>query len=336
MQFFCGFLFDLYDFLCNNATISKPMAFQNYPSVCPICKEGKQFLFIRDFQEKEHRYSLYQCLDCQVQFWEPMKNFNSEWYEDNNPYKIRDILVPKIFRGYHKSFLKKHNSFSKGTKILDLGCCTGEFLFELEKRGCQVRGVDSDKEAIRIAQKYFSLKRVFAMTFEEFFQKKDLPKFDIITFFEVIQYLDDPLKFIESAKNLLKPNGTIVLSIPCRDRMLVNSSNWDFPHTGSLTRWNTTAVLNLFQKYNFTIVSVEYLEQFKILSEAFSGKLATGLVNKSIATVGDKKTFIMLPKIIYFLGRFKYYIVSAVPAFFLWFMGKITKRNNGIMLVELQ
>jgi len=312
------------------------MAFQNYPSVCPICKEGKQFLFIRDFQEKEHRYSLYQCLDCQVQFWEPMKNFNSEWYEDNNPYKIRDILVPKIFRGYHKSFLKKHNSFSKGTKILDLGCCTGEFLFELEKRGCQVWGVDSDKEAIRIAKKHFALKNVFAMSFAEFFKKKDLPKFDIITFFEVIQYLDNPLQFIKSVKNLLKPNGTIVLSVPCRDRMMVNSNNWDFPHTGSFTRWNKTAVLNLFKKYNFTIVSVEYLEQFKILSEVFSGKFSTDLVNKSIAILENKKRFTIIPKIIYFLAFFKNYFVSAVPVFFSWSIGKITKRNNGIILVELQ
>lgn len=312
------------------------MAFQNHPKTCPICKKGKQFLFIRDFRKKGNKYSLYQCLECQVQFWQPMKSLGLKWYANNNPYKIRDILEPKVFRGYHKNFLKNHESFSEGTKILDLGCCTGEFIFELEKRGCQVWGVDSDKEAIRIAKKYFALKTVFAMTFEEFFQKKDLPKFDIITFFEVIQYLDNPLKFIGNVKKLLKPNCKIILSVPCRDRMLVNSNNWDFPDTGSFTRWNKTAVLNLFKKYNFNILYVEYSEQFKILSEVFSGKFATGLVNKSIAISGNKKIFIIFPKIMYFLSRFKNYFISAVPTFFLWSVGKITKRNNGVILIELQ
>lgn len=310
--------------------------FQKKPDICPICRKGREFEFIRDFENGENRYSLHQCLDCQVQFWLPMKNLGNEWYEKNNPYKIRDIIEPKIFRQYHKNFLNRHKDFPKDTKVLDLGCCTGEFIFELKKRGCDVFGVDSDEESIRIAKKHFALEKLFAMPFDEFFKKADLPKFDVITFFEVIQYLNNPLEFIENVKNLLKPDGIIVLSVPCRDRMFANLNEWDFPHTDSLTRWNKTAILNLFKKFNFNASYINYLEQFKILSESVGGKIRTGLVNKSLILSKDKNRFSIIPKVIYFLGRIKSYFVSVCPAFFLWITGKIFQRNNGIILIELK
>ena len=71
-------------------------------------------------------------------------------------------------------------------------------------------------------QKLFWLKNVFVADLNSFFDGNvaEFPKFDIITFFEVLEHLDNPLYFIEGVVKLLKPNGKLVISVPSRERLL--------------------------------------------------------------------------------------------------------------------
>lgn len=308
----------------------------DYPIICSICKAGENFKFIRDFYKEQTKYSLYQCSECYVQFWLPQTVARRKWYEqEGNPYQIRDLVKLKVNRGYHSFFLKRYKNLSKGVRVLDLGCGTGEFLSELEKRGCEVWGLDFDREAIKIAKQRFGLKNIYALSFEEFFKKENLAKFDVITFFEVLEHLNDPLVFIQNLKKLLKPSGKIVLSAPFRERMLPNLNNWDFP-PHHFTRWNRESILNLFSKCGFSISYIDYVEEFKILSESISGKFKTGLVGKSLTFTSNKKKSLTIPKIVYFLGRLKDLFLGKIPAVFLWFICKIQKRKNGIIYVEAE
>ena len=145
----------------------------NHPKICPICREVEHFKFIRGFNKERSEYSLYQCSGCWVQFWLPLKTVGHNWYEKNSPYQIRDLVGSGIYRGYHKDFLKRYKSFPQNTKVLDLGCGTGEFISELEKRGCHVWGLDFDRGATKIAKERFGLKNVYSLSFADFFQRKD-------------------------------------------------------------------------------------------------------------------------------------------------------------------
>ncbi|MFC1630145.1 class I SAM-dependent methyltransferase [Patescibacteria group bacterium] len=308
------------------------MPFQEHPKTCPICNQGKEFNLIRDFKREQDRFSLYQCSECQVQFWVPLKNPGIEWYEAGSGYKTKDIIKPKVYRAYHKKILETYSSFPENAKVLDLGCGSGEFIKKLQERGCEVWGVDLNRTAIKTAKEYFNLENVFSMDFKDFFKKRDLPKFDIICFFEIIEHLDNPLEFIQNVKKLLKPNARIILSTPCRERMLLNLNTWDFP-PHHFTRWNEEAILNIFRKHEFTIFTIKYLEQFKILSESVGGKFTTGLVNRSLNASGKYTIF---PKTVHFFGRLKSFAIGTIPAVLLWAFGRVLKRNNGIMLIELQ
>ncbi len=310
------------------------MPFQETPKICPICQEGKQFKFIEDYQRRSDKFSLFECKSCETQFWMPFENPGAEWYGKSNRYEIIDILKPKIYKEYHKRFLSIYKNFPQNTKVLELGCGTGEFLAELQKRGCQVWGVDFDKNAIKVAKKYFDLKNVFALSFDDFFQRRDLPQFDVITFFEVIEHLDNPLEFIQNVKKILKPDGKIILSTPCRDRFLVGLAHWDFP-SHHLTRWNKTAISNLFQKINFSISQIDYVGEFRTLVAAFNEKFRLRLVNKVTKVSAQKEKMNILPKLIHFGATLKEYIIGSIPAFFLWVVGKIRKRNQGTMLIKL-
>jgi len=306
----------------------------NHPKICPICQNAKNFLLVKDFARENTKYYLYECPKCKVQFWLPRVVVTKEWYEkEGNPYHIRDLAKLKISRGYHKFFLEKYKNLPQGTRVLDLGCGTGEFLAELSKKGCDVFGLDFDRDAVKIAGQRFGLKNVYAMSFEEFFKKQDLPKFDMITFFEVIEHLPDPLTFISEVKKLLKPSGKVVLSTPCRERMLANLNSWDFP-PHHLTRWNKEAILKVFSISGLRVSDVLYVEELKILSESAAARFKTGLVGKSLQGKSGQKKSLVIPKIIYFMGRAKHMVLGKFPALFLWAFSKMIGRNNGIMYIE--
>jgi len=66
------------------------------------------------------------------------------------------------------------------------------------------------------------------MSLEEFYEyaKEKNLKFDIITFFEVLEHQDKPREFLEMVKGLLKEGGYIAGSVPNRNRLFVEM-DWE-------------------------------------------------------------------------------------------------------------
>jgi len=281
-------------------------------------------IFIQQFRVKDipdSSYSLYECQKCKVQFWSPFRNPGSEWYEAQEHYRLDE---PKVYRGYHMTFLDSSPVFPQGTRVLDIGCGTGELLGELHKRNCEVWGVDSDKRDIEVAKQFFGLSNLYAMPLDDFFLKMDLPLFDIITFFEVLEHLDNPLAFIDNVKKLLKPGGRIIMSVPSRDRMLANLYDWDFPPY-HLSRWNVTAISNLFAKIGFKINSIKYSDETMHFLELF-----TGLLRKMPSRFRPGRLLGSRPE-----G----WLFIRLPATVLLLLGiivrPVTNIRNGVMVIEL-
>jgi SAM-dependent methyltransferase len=74
------------------------------------------------------------------------------------------------------------------------------------------------------------------MSLEEFYEyaKEKNLKFDVITFFEVLEHQDKPREFLEMVKGLLKEGGYIAGSVPNRERLFVEMDwkdrfHWDYP-----------------------------------------------------------------------------------------------------------
>lgn len=111
-----------------------------------------------------------------------------------------DIVVNFI-----KPFLKKTS------KILDIGCYTGDLL-KILTQGSDYYGVDNDESALRIARERG------AKTFLVDFEIQKLPfenqKFDIIIATEILEHLKDPEKLIVQIKNLLAEHGAVIISLP--------------------------------------------------------------------------------------------------------------------------
>lgn len=328
------------------------MSLQPSPKICPVCQEESNFKFIRDFSSQRGNFSLYECVKCYVQFWEPFRSPGPEWYKAQKKYATKE---PRLYRGYHKKFLSLYPTFPEGTKILDVGCGRGELLQELRKRGCECWGVDFDELTIRAAKERLRLQNLFSMDLIEFLGKKDLPEFDIITSFEVIEHLDDPLSFLQGIKKHLKKSGKIILSTPSRERLMPDEYSWDFPPT-HLSRWNEEAIATLAKKINFEISSVHYVDQFLHLFELFSEKTRSGLVKKIVKFISGKKKDIsedqkkttcvpakedfsnkskLLPRLLLKAAKIKNALVAGIPAVLVCSLSRALGIKNGVMVIEL-
>jgi 2-polyprenyl-3-methyl-5-hydroxy-6-metoxy-1,4-benzoquinol methylase len=135
-----------------------------------------------------------------------------------------------------------------------VGCNNGVFLAEAEKMGYDVTGLDFNRYAIEAGKQAFGLKKLYCCTLDEFSTNFPSERFDVITFFEILEHLEDPNKFIETIKGMLNPKGFIALSVPNR-HMVVNSLGaTDYP-PHHLTKWSSKAIKTFLESHGLTIVA---------------------------------------------------------------------------------
>lgn len=119
-------------------------------------------------------------------------------------------------------FLKKLKAIKLITKlskpyILDIGCGWGDFEEVLEQEKIPYLGIDVNKEAIEICKKKGLNCRLQKLNQ---WNNETIKQFDVITLFQVIEHLQNPLPLLQSAKKLLKPNGIILITTPNNDTPL--------------------------------------------------------------------------------------------------------------------
>jgi SAM-dependent methyltransferase len=191
---------------------------------CPICEneiEENSFTEIYIFPFNKQEYKKYECSNCDLHWWEPFKIipqfYESEVFEGYIPF--HEGIRSRI-EHYHQQFFIHFPKDVKG-RLLDVGCGDGVFLREAQKHGFEVWGIDFDSKSIEIAKRHLRADTLYAMSLEEFYgyAKENNLAFDVITFFEVLEHQDNPKKFLEMVKNLLKKDGYIVGSVPNRDNI---------------------------------------------------------------------------------------------------------------------
>ncbi len=143
-----------------------------------------------------------------------VENPNSSWY------KILHLVEP-------------------GSKVLDIGCSSGNFGEELIKeKKCIVDGIELDHEDAQEARK--KLRNVFELNIETDPLDEITDKYDFIYFGDVIEHLVDPSKALKRLKPLFKneKNAKILFSLPNMShisvRLMLLNGNFEYGKTGLL------------------------------------------------------------------------------------------------------
>ena len=105
----------------------------------------------------------------------------------------------------------------RNAKILDIGCGGGLFLSILKHQGADVTGIElSDSRAHYAITRHGLVIHKHPIE-SNFWQNGFANHFDAVTLWDVIEHVNYPRQTLQSAVNVLKRGGLLLIDTPCRD-----------------------------------------------------------------------------------------------------------------------
>lgn len=150
-----------------------------------------------------------------------------------------------------------------GSRVLDVGCSTGNFGEALEGlKGCAVTGIDINENDVEVART--KITAAYVLDISQPGARDVLGQFDVIVYADVIEHLTDPRAALAASLELLAPGGVIVYSIPNMGHVSVRLDLLEgrFPYTalGLLDRthlhfYDRREVHEVFESSGYMITS---------------------------------------------------------------------------------
>ncbi|MBA7597474.1 Ubiquinone biosynthesis O-methyltransferase [subsurface metagenome] len=174
---------------------------------CNLCNQDRTKVI---WQEPPYR--IVRCQNCGLIYLNPrpeakeLVQLYSREYFTNYYLKNREERIV-----YFQRRLEEIEEFKKGESLLDIGCGVGFFLKVAQEFGWQVEGVEPSPFAVRFARTQYGL-RVFQGELKEANFSSNF--FDLITMWDVLGHLSNPMGYLKEAFHLLKRGGVIVLKVP--------------------------------------------------------------------------------------------------------------------------
>ena len=144
--------------------------------------------------------------------------YNSRWDSVERLLGTTDLHYHFRTKPLFKFFSQKEHGGD--VRVIEFGCGDGSNLFELKSRlpSMTAVGVDIDSSSINAARKcatvmgYENFNFVCAHTLNA--TEKDVASFDFVLLMDVLEHLTDARALMDEVSTLLKPNGTILISVP--------------------------------------------------------------------------------------------------------------------------
>jgi SAM-dependent methyltransferase len=111
-----------------------------------------------------------------------------------------------------------------GGRVLDVGCGTGYFLGAANQEW-EVWGLDPAPEAVAFCHTR-GLTRVRQGTSDDL-RSLDLPQVDAVTFFDVLEHLDNDQAALEAARTRLEPGGMVLATVPAYPWLWSQHDEWN-------------------------------------------------------------------------------------------------------------
>ncbi len=218
-------------------------AFSSLMKICPLCHSQAIQLTLTapDYRFGGHaQHQVWRCLHCGLGFTQPplsSQELATAYPQDYDPHLqvstpaggLRHRLAATILRSYGyaqpaaiplpaflvrplaniRSWVWSPPPAPSGN-LLDVGCGSGAYGASLLRLGWRVDGVEPDQTAAERARQ--AGLQVQACTIQE--AKLPNSKYDVITFWHVLEHLDDPVDALRHVLPALRTDGILLIEVP--------------------------------------------------------------------------------------------------------------------------
>ena len=184
---------------------------------CLLCGSSR-----RAVMHEQKPFQIVRCADCsfvytlprlspdalkkmyQVDYWksDAAKDFGYTDYVADEPLYLKTFEL-------RADLVEKHRK--PPARLLDVGCAAGFALTALRARGFDVHGVELSAEMAALARKRLGANVACDVIHCGVLEEGLFGgKFDVITMFDVVEHIEDPVAFLATARRMLNPGGVIV------------------------------------------------------------------------------------------------------------------------------
>ncbi len=250
---------------------------------CEFCSKNKfEFLFYA--KDKHHnipgKFKIVKCKSCGLIFINPQpqgkeleRHYPKSYYSFSKITKRRKsklrVLLYNVYFNPHKGnyllkflflplkFYLRGTIISKSKKLLDVGCGSGQFLYEMKQLGLEVYGVEPGNFDKKNAKKLdLNIKNTDLI-------KAKYPSnyFDIITINQVLEHINNPIENLQEIKRIMKKGGILIIGVPnhnCLAHWLFRK-NWyalDVPR--HLFDYSDKILMDKLKRGGFQIEKIRY------------------------------------------------------------------------------
>jgi 2-polyprenyl-3-methyl-5-hydroxy-6-metoxy-1,4-benzoquinol methylase len=166
----------------------------------------------------------------------------------------------------------------RNKRVLEVGPATGYVTKVLQQRGCRVWCIENDAEAAEVAAEFSERMVVANVETVDFNSTFPEERFDVVTFGDVLEHLVDPMGVLMRVKDVLKPGGCVVASVPnvahASIRLSLLKGQFNYTEMGLLDRTH----LRFFTRESladlFFQAGYEVRDWRRILTDPFATEIA--------------------------------------------------------------
>ena len=180
---------------------------------CPVCRDTRRHAVVA-----QNGLGVARCLNCGQRYVWPAPSdsalaaiYDRSYYRGGHGsvgFNDYAALTPARRRMFNRHLDRIERLIRPG-RVLDVGCATGDFLLVAQERGWEALGVDPSPAR---EQALAAGVRIIGRTIDD----ADVAphSVDLITFWDVLEHLPDPVASLRRARELLAPGGLVAATVP--------------------------------------------------------------------------------------------------------------------------
>jgi 2-polyprenyl-3-methyl-5-hydroxy-6-metoxy-1,4-benzoquinol methylase len=186
----------------------------------------------RLYRTTSQPFTVAACGKCGMLRLSPPPADLAPYYPETYWFSPGENVASRAEEGYRRLVLRDHLAFivtalrDAPGPLLDVGCGGGLLLKLLRDRGFRGIGFDFSKSAAAVAWRQNGVPVMCGLLPQAPLRPAS---FGAVTMFHVVEHLPDPQPYLDTARDLLAPNGRLILQTP-------NAASWQARIFGR--RWN--------------------------------------------------------------------------------------------------